>query len=984
MYFDEVLEKYRAETQCKTEKGDWFERLMVDFLKTTPVYDDRFTDVWQWRDFAARGGIGENDAGIDIVAVTADSEFWAVQAKFFQDGSHISKSDLDGFLATSGRSFNFCGKSINFSRRLLMSTTNAWSANAENAIRNQTVPVSSFCLADLRNADVDWRLLEQGLFGADARPPRKEIRDYQQECVDNARIIYKTNNRGKICLACGTVKTFLSLKIAESETGGKGLVLFLAPSIALVGQTLLEWSSDAARPFFGFCVCSDQNVSRGSSRLSDGDDMDSYSTVDLPLPVTTSPEQIANYLKRARKRHVNRLSVIFSTYQSAGARIAGSKFDLMICDEARRTTGLEGIEGGSETSSFFTKIHDDSFLPASKRLYMTATPRLYVGNAMAQAKERGLRLYSMDNEEVYGPQIHRMTFSEAVERGYLSDYKVIVLTLGKEDGSPELDAALQSVIAGEKAKGRNEIDADDVTRFLGCLYAFSKRMDTESESLKINDPSPMRKVVAFCESIRKSRLISGFLDKFNHDEKLSAKYFADIPAEERYRLVTLSSKHIDGTMGVAERGGLMKWLEDSPENDSQCRILSNVFVLSEGVNVPTLDAVVFLSKKQSDIQIVQSVGRVMRRAPGKKFGYIVIPIIIPQGVDPEAALNDHSVYGVLWDVLKALKAHDDGFDSKVNKLRFNVGTYDSMLNIAGKPKKSLDGQGEIEEISGKQSPEDGRERKSSLREAIEAQAASRGFRSALYAKTVKMTGSERDMEVWANNVGEIAKGYIEKISDLVSVKGEARSRFETFVKELQVNINPSVNEDEVKRMLAQHATSMPVFEPLFDDYSFAAHNPVSRSMPGVIDAIAPSMSGAVAPAINKTALTEDGKVDLSRVRRFVTGIDNAEARERIVVDLYDKFFRKAFPDVTEKLGIVYTSYQIVDFINNSVEQVLRHEFGRSLADENVHVLDPFTGTGTFISRIIRSKLLDGSLERKYHKELHANEMVILPYYYASG
>ncbi|MDR1036656.1 MAG: DEAD/DEAH box helicase family protein, partial [Deltaproteobacteria bacterium] len=541
MYFDEVVKKYRAETQSKTEKGDWFERLIVGFLKTTPVYEGRFTDVWQWRDFASRGGIGEGDAGIDIVAATTDSEFWAVQAKFFQDGSYISKSDLDGFLATSGRTFNFAGKSINFSRRLLISTTNAWSSNAENAIRSQTVPVSRFCLADLRNADVDWRLLDQGLFGAEARPPRKAIRDYQQECVDNARTIYETQNRGKLCLACGCGKTFVSLKIAESETGGKGLVLFLAPSIALVGQTLLEWSSDAARPFFGFCVCSDQNVSRGSSRLSDVDDVDSYSTVDLKLPVTTSPEQIAKYLKMAHKRHGNRLSVIFSTYQSAGAvsagaRIAGAKFDLMICDEAHRTTGVDEIEGGSENSSFFTKIHDDTFIPAAKRLYMTATPRLYVGNAMVQAKERGLRLFSMDDEEIYGTQIHLMTFSEAVERGYLSDYKVIVLTLGKEEGSPELDAVLQAVIAEEKSKGRKEIDADDVSRFLGCLYAFSKRMDSESESLKIIDPSPMRKVVAFCESIRKSRMISRFLDKFTHDEKLKTKYFADIPAEERGQL----------------------------------------------------------------------------------------------------------------------------------------------------------------------------------------------------------------------------------------------------------------------------------------------------------------------------------------------------------------------------------------------------------------------------------------------------------------
>jgi predicted helicase len=985
--FDEVMTKYRTEARSEREKGDGFERLTIRFLKTYPVYDDRFSDVLQWQEFANSKGIRESDSGIDIVVKTNDGEYWAVQVKFYQEGGHVAKADLDSFLATSGRSFRCSEETVSFSRRILVFTTDNWSSNAENSIKGQNPPVFRIPLTELRNADVDWGRLYEGFSGPEARPPKKEIRDYQQEAIDKAREVYKSHNRGKLILPCGCGKTFNALKIVESETGGRGLVLFLAPSIALVGQTLRAWSADATRPFYGFCVCSDPAISKGSSRISDQEDEDSYGTVDLPLPVTTSPEEIAQYLRKAARLHDKRLSVVFSTYQSAGAVSAGAKkakttFDVMVCDEAHRTTGLEELEGGKENKTFFSKIHDDGFIPARKRLYMTATPRIYVGNALVQAEARGLRLFSMDDKAVYGEEIHRMFFSAAVEREYLSDYKVIVLTLGKEEGSPELDAVLREVIAAEKAKGKNEIDTDYVTRFMGCLYAFSKRMDTESELIKDIDPAPMRKVVAFCESIRKSRQISSFLDRFNKDAKLQRMYFSDITEEEKEKLVELSCRHVDGTMGAAERGGLMTWLEDSPKDGNECRILSNVFCLSEGVDVPSLDAVVFLSQKKSDIQIVQSVGRVMRRAPGKKFGYIVIPIVIPQGIDPASTLTNHSVWGVLWDVLKALKAHDDRFDSVVNKLRFNT-HKDDMLNVAGKPMKAKEGTGDPEDISRRESPDEYRDSKSNLQEMIEAQAAVGGFRAALYAKAVKMTGSERDMEIWAAGVGEIAKSYIRRISDLISEDGEARSRFEAFVKELQRNINPSVDEEEVKRMLAQHAASMPVFEALFEGYSFAAHNPVSMSMQGVLDRILPSISGDTSQTISKAYQTEEGKVDLSRAKRFVQGIDNAAGRQAIIVELYDKFFRKAFPDAVERLGIVYTPIEVVDFIIHSVAGVLEREFGRKISDENVHILDPFTGTGTFITRLILSDLLGDSLDRKYRKELHANEIVLLAYYIAS-
>ncbi|MDR2612024.1 MAG: DEAD/DEAH box helicase family protein [Deltaproteobacteria bacterium] len=986
MQFDDVLAKYRKEARSESEKGDRFERLMVRFLKTYPVYESRFVNVWQWRDFPYRASVSPGDTGIDIVAEDAvDGGFWAVQAKCYREGAAISKADLDGFISTSGRSFRLpSGEMVPFVRRLLISTTDSWSSTANATIRNQNPRFSRLNLSLLRGAPVDWELLDKGVYGARARAARKIPRDYQAEAVGRAREHYRDRDRGKLILACGTGKTYVSLRIAESETGGRGVVLFLAPSIALIGQTLREWSADASGPVYGICVCSDPQVNKGYARAEE--DEDGFGTVDLPYPADTSPAKVAEQLRTALDLHGDRLSVVFSTYQSAGvvseaARLMGDgfSFDMMVCDEAHRTTGVEETEGKGEERRLFARIHEQGFIPARKRLYMTATPRIYVGDALAQAAERGLRLYSMDDESLYGGEFFRMSFSRAVERGYLSDYKVIVLTLGREAESPELSAVLREVIAEEKAKGRKEIDIDDATRILGCVYAFSKRMDTESESIKATDPAPMRKAVAFCESIRKSRQISSLLETFATDRALRDWYFGDVAEEDRDRLTAVSARHIDGTMGATERGGLMRWLEESPPGGNQCRILTNVYCLSEGVDVPSLDAVVFLSQRKSDIQIVQSVGRVMRQAPGKRFGYIIIPIVIPHGISPEAALSDHRVYGVLWSVLKALKAHDDRFDSEVNRIRFNV-RKESLLTVATKPVRDED-----DPKGARETPERKREL-SQLAEGIASQAAGGGFRQALYAKIVRMTGSERDLELWAADVAGIAKGYIDGITGLIGAGGEARSRFDAFLQELRESLNPSVDEAEAVRMLAQHAASMPVFEKLYQDYSFAAHNAVSRSMQGIIDVLGPSLAGCADSAINKAYLAEDGSVDLAKVARasrFVQGIDNAEARQRIVVDLYDKFFRKAFPDVTERLGIVYTPWQVVDFINNSADQVLRREFGRSLSDENVHVLDPFTGTGTFVSRLIRSGLLGDSLERKYRTELHANEIVLLAYYIAS-
>jgi predicted helicase len=571
----------------------------------------------------------------------------------------------------------------------------------------------------------------------------------------------------------------------------------------------------------------------------------------------------------------------------------------------------------------------------------------------------------MDNVDHYGIEVYHMGFGEAVRKGLLSDYKVLVLTLPKGTEPEELKSVVSKVMKEDPGKGKKQLNVDDALRFLGCIFALSKRMDSESKILLEIDPGRMHKAVAFCDSIKKSRGVSKVFTEFEET------YRDRLHEEIKGSLLQVKSHHVDGGMGFSERENEMNWLKEGGKNFEECRILSNVFCLSEGVDLPSLDAVIFLSEKNSPVQIIQSVGRVMRLAKGKKFGYIIIPVLIPQGVNPVTALDDTKLFSTVLAVLRGLKSHDDTFVSEINRLRLNDDKTSEKLIVCGKPKDHGEEEADISDSGGR----------SQLGEMIHAISDMDAYRPALYAKLVDKLGSDSDIDIWADDVGKLAKRYIARIGESVGKEGEAKRRFDAFVKDLQININPSVDRDEAIRMLAQHTASMPVFESLFEGHSFAAQNPVSKSMQGVLDVVAPDIAKSEFSAIKSEWVTEDNKVNLARM--FVSGIDNAVSRQRLIVELYDKFFRKAFPDVVERLGIVYTPIEVVDFIIHSVAGVLDREFGRKITDDGVHILDPFSGTGTFITRLIQSGLLKDSLERKYHKELHASEMVLLAYYISS-
>lgn len=953
MTFQDLLAKYRAISFSERDKGDRFERLMQAFLQTVPWYEGKFQHVWLWREFPYKENLGGKDTGIDLVAQTVEGDFWAIQCKCYDEKAKIDKPAVDSFLATSSKQFvNDQHQTTSFALRLWISTTNNWGSEAENAIRHQVPPVQRISLADLKSAPVDWKALDSGISGSEARQHKKSPRPHQEKAIAVFHEHFQTKDRGKLIMACGTGKTFTSLKIMEKETGGRGVVLFLAPSIALVGQTLREWTAESSIPIFPICICSDPEVSK-SKKKSD-DDTDGYSVTDLAFPASTRVTDIVRQFRLSEKFHKDGVVVVFSTYQSIAVVANAQKefqrgFDLIICDEAHRTTGVTLKD---EDDSAFVKVHDNTFIQAKKRLYMTATPRLYAEESKKKAKEADAYLCSMDDEAMYGPEVFRIGFGEAVDKNLLADYKVLVLTLSES----QIPAALQEAVA-DRSK---EIDTDDASKLIGCINALSKRMLVDEGLLKASDPSPMRKAVAFCQNIRTSQKISAVFSSFKDS------YYDSLTQKEREEMVGVAAEHVDGTMSATTRDEKLAWLNASPSDGNECRILTNVRCLSEGVDVPSLDAVLFLSARNSQIDVVQSVGRVMRTAPGKKFGYIIIPVLIPANVTPEEALNDNKRFAVVWTVLNALRAHDDRFSATVNKIELNrhkpAGGGSVLIGGIG------DGSGTDtgDRISGG----DGKAK------AVQLPLPQlKELQNAIYARMVQKVGNKRYWEQWAADVAKIAQGYMERINRLIAAPGPHKAAFDDFLDGLRKNINPSVTPGEVVEMLAQHMITKPVFEALFDNYSFVRSNPVSKALQGMVN------------LLEEQALEKDTLV-LSRfyesVKMRVSGIDNAEGRQRIIIELYDKFFRTAFPLTVEKLGIVYTPVEVVDFINRSVADVLQATFGRSLSDENVHVLDPFTGTGTFIARMIQSGLINAeALPRKYAYELHANEIVLLAYYIAS-
>ena len=961
--FDKIIGKYRTDSFSERDKGDRFEKLMKAYFLTKPEYRAQVSDVWLWSDFPEKSqfGTGGKDTGIDLVCKTYDSEYWAVQCKCYQKNKKVDLGTVSTFITTSQFPFDVKGEKKNFAHRIWIDTTSdGFNSEAQNAI--DKLHVARLGLIDLQNDSVDWEKLDAGLYGDKAASVKYELKEHQQKAYDCTLKYFEKHERGKLIMACGTGKTFTSLRIAEGLATDSHLVLFLVPSIALLSQTLKEWSAQCKQNIYPICICSDAKASKSND--------DTISN--LVLPATTDTKKVYAQFVNFKKRQLKEggTIVVFSTYQSIDVISEVQRsinktehdsfiFDLIVCDEAHRTTGYT-VSG--QDDSAFVKVHSDENIKAKKRLYMTATPKLYDTNTQSKAKDTETTLWSMDDAEIYGEEIYRIGFGEAVEKKLLSDYKVVVLTLDETSVDPKI----QQLILEQKTSDDKEIKADDAIKLIGCINVLSKRTNylTDKELFTDEDPEPMKSAVAFCSNIENSKYLR---DSFNVCQKA---YYENMSEEDRADLVVVQADHVDGSMGSSIREEKLDWLKKADSGKKECRILNNVRCLSEGVDVPSLDAILFLSSRNSEVDVVQSVGRVMRRAEGKKYGYIIIPVIVPQNVDANEILDKSDDFKIVWTVLKALRAHDDRFNATVNKLELNKKKPKSIRVTGG----GNFGVGKA--VVGDENEEVWKEQEFDFDE-LQQELYNRfqDLQSQVFAKMVNKVGSKRYWADWGKDVGEIAKRNIDRINKLIAVDGDHKEKFNAYWEGLKKNLNPNVSRDEAVEMLAQHMITKPVFEALFGDDHFTKENPVSKSLEEIVKLLDEKSDP---DDMEKLAQF------YSSVQKRADGIDNAEAKQKIVVELYDSFFRNAFPMTVEKLGIVYTPVPVVDFIIHSVEWVLNKEFNRSLTDEKINIIDPFTGTGTFITRLLQSGIIKPEdLELKYKHEIFANEIVLLAYYIAS-
>ncbi len=958
-----ILESFRDSARTEREKGTYFERLCVAYLTSDPMQSEHYESVSTWAEWAKENGWDGKDVGIDLVAkLRGHDGFAAVQCKFYKPTHRIAKTDIDSFLAASSKP--------PFVRRIVIDATEVeWSGNATEMLHGQSIPVVRIGLNDLRSSPIDWsQFAAQGTIVLEAK---KELRKHQSEALEAVRKGLATHDRGKVIMACGTGKTFTSLKIAEDLVGADGTVLFLVPSLALMAQTVREWTTDATVPLRSFAVCSDTQVGK---RRQFKDDIAEIDILDLAFPATTDAEKLANGFADPAS---GRMTVIFATYQSIQV-IADAQsghglptFDLIICDEAHRTTGAT-LDG--QTESNFVRVHRNETIQAKKRLYMTATPRIFGDTAKSKADDLGITLATMDDDEMFGPTLFYRGFGWAVQEGLLTDYKVIVLAMDEKLVAKSVQSRIEDPTSG--------LILDDATRILGCYKALTK-VDIASDLGA--DTQPMRRALAFCRDIASSKLVerefSDVVSDFLADDEV-IETEGDIAKHQ----LSCEIQHVDGTFNAKSRGELLDWLKAESEENT-CRVLTNARCLSEGVDVPALDAIMFLHPRKSQIDVVQSVGRVMRRAPGKRMGYVILPVGVPADKTPEEALADNDKYRVVWQILNALRAHDERFEGTINQASLGQDVSD-RIEIIGFGSKELDAvTATVEDLPSKTAAKRSGLGTSSSDDSDddivieddkepELPLVIDDFSRAIMAKIVKKCGDREYWDRWAGSLRKIALAHITRLNALLEdPEGKQRKAFDLFLAELRDDLNDSITEQDAVEMLAQHLITQPVFDVLFDGHAFTRKNPVSRAIQGVLEVLEES---------HLEKENRDLEDFYASVRNKVHGLTDPAAKQDLIRQLYDNFFGVAFKETRDRLGIVYTPTEIVDFIIHSVDALLRDEFGESLGSEGVHIIDPFTGTGTFITRLLQSGLIaPEQLEHKFRHEIHANEIILLAYYIAA-
>lgn len=931
-----IKEKLQAIPNLR-HKGSLFEKLSKRFLLEHDSANE-YESIDLWSDFKLRGNKG--DRGIDMVITTTSKEYIAVQCKFHQDS--ISYNDISTFLSQLQAGVG----EVRFKKGIIISTSKLTSTALEEIEQIRStgmgIDIDEITEEDFIYSQIDWEKFDPTQT-QDELPlcDKKKPRSHQIEAINAIKEYFSSpkNTRGKLIMACGTGKTYTSLKIMEALD--PKITLFLAPSIALLSQTFREYAKEKSEPFYASIVCSDDKV--GKSKDEDNDDIN-FS--ELPLKPSTRLEDILSVYEKAQKE--NKRFIIFSTYQSAlrikEAQEAGlNGIDLIICDEAHRTVGAMYSSNERDDKNAFTLCHSDENIKAKKRLYMTATPKVYSENSKAKAKESDNVIYSMDDADTFGEEIYTLNFSKAIALDLLTDYKVIILAVRKENLSGVTNS-VNKKISQLKAEGtkldKKLINNEFVCKIVGTHKGLAKQdlivLDDENKEdhnlQNQYDTAPSQRAINFCKSINTSKNIKDSFETIMecYDEELKKKSFKNLK---------ISIDHIDGTMNCKDRLEKLEELNEFEPNT--CKVLSNARCLSEGVDVPALDSVIFFDGKSAMVDIIQAVGRVMRKAKNKKRGYIILPIALAESeienLD-EAVKNTN--FQNIWKVLKALRSHDSSLVDEA--------TFKEKIKIFG----SDDGKKQDDEKT--------------LFDAILLQ----DLADAMYNVMPTKLGDRNYWENFTKKTGNIARTLNNRLKIIFEKNPEF---FHGFLDSLRENIHQNIKEDEALDMITSHIITKPIFDALFGDN---IQNPIAKALDKMVQKLS---------TLGLEGETKDLKNLYESVKTEALHAKSQKSQQELIKNLYNTFFKEAFRKQSEKLGIVYTPIEVVDFILRATNGILKKHFNTDFNDKNITIFDPFTGTGSFIARLLSKEnalISDEALKEKFQNNLFAFDIVLLSYYIA--
>ncbi|GAA9279415.1 DEAD/DEAH box helicase family protein [Helicobacter pylori] len=941
-------------------KGSWFEKVCKRFLKEHDSANE-YESIKLWSEWELRNN--ERDRGIDMVVTTTSKEYIAVQCKFHQDS--VSLNDIATFLSKLQSGVGEVG----FKKGIIISTSNLSSnvlEEIEQIRKSKGIDIVEISEEDFIYSQIDWEKFDptqtQGeLPLCDKKKPRK----HQMEAIKAAKEYFSDpkNTRGKLIMACGTGKTYTSLKIMEALD--PKITLFLAPSIALLSQTFREYAQEKSDPFYASIVCSDDKVGKGKKNKSGDDDNDDINFSELPLKPSTRLEDILSVHEKAKKE--NKRFIIFSTYQSAlriqeAQEVGLGEIDLVICDEAHRTVGAMYSSNERDDKNAFTLCHSDDNIKAKKRLYMTATPKVYSESSKAKAKESDNAIYSMDDEDIFGEEIYTLNFSQAIALDLLTDYKVIILAVRKENLSGVTNS-VNKKISQLEAKGtkldKKLINNEFVCKIIGTHKGLAKQdlivLDDENKEdndlQNKKDATPSQRAINFCKSIQTSKNIKDSFETIMecYDEELKKKSFKNLQ---------ISIDHIDGTMNCKERLEKLEELNEYQHNT--CKVLSNARCLSEGVDVPALDSIVFFDGKSAMVDIIQAVGRVMRKSKGKKRGYIILPIALEESEiqNLDEAVNNTNFKNI-WKVLKALRSHDPSLVDEA--------TFKEKIKIFGSDDNNNDEANQDDEERQKdKTKQDPKQAQKTLFDAILLQ----DLADAVYNVMPTKLGDRNYWENFTKKTGNIARTLNNRLKDIFDKNPEF---FHGFLNSLKGNIHSNIKEDEALDMITSHIITKPIFDAVFGDN---IQNPIAKALDKMVQKLA---------TLGLQGETKDLKNLYESVKTEALRAKSQKSQQELIKNLYNTFFKEAFKKQSEKLGIVYTPIEVVDFILRATNGILKKHFNTDFNDQNITIFDPFTGTGSFIARLLSKEnalISDEALKEKFQKNLFAFDIVLLSYYIA--